>query len=78
MDKHTLSRKRFRDWRRQQGLNEADGLKLLLDMVEGKRLDELIASLKRSHAAGFDASQLAMLNVLYSWLAYIFSYTPPD
>lgn len=72
-----LAKLRLRAWAQQQRLSEREALHRLLDIAEGKDVLAFLAVLRQRYEAGVTPDELAVWDVLYSWLAHVFDYRAP-
>jgi len=64
-------------WARRNNLSPRQALRRLLDLAEGRDILGLMLILKSRYEQGMSALELAQLDVLYSWLGYVFGYRAP-
>lgn len=64
----SATRQRLRQLAEERGITNAEATNLLLDFYELKRLDLLIAALRKKAQSGLKAEELAQLSVLLTFL----------
>ena len=64
-------------WAKRHNLSPRQALRRLLDLAEGRDILGLMLVLKSKYEQGMSPLELAQLDVLYSWLGYVFDYRAP-
>lgn len=65
---------RVRQLAKKWGVSYERALHRALDIAEGKDVLGILSSLKDRYQEGLSPDELAIWDVLYSWLAYVFDY----
>ena len=68
---------RLKAWAKRRKVTKNEALEELLDIAEGRDILGVLSGLKERYRQGMTASELAQLDVLYSWLGYVFEYRAP-
>ena len=68
----------LKSWARLRGLTYREATRRLLAIAEGEDILGILEGLKRRYEEGMTPLELAQLDVLYSWVAYVFQYRQPE
>jgi len=68
----------IKHWGRLRGLTYREAARRLLAIANGEDILGILEGLKRRYDEGMTPLELAQLDVLYSWVAYVFQYRQPE
>ena len=68
----------LRAWARRRNLSYREAVRQLIAIAEGRDIPALLCALKQRYTEGMTPTELGQLDVLYSWLGYVFSYRAPE